>query len=137
MSDEELRRRAILLLFAIGHTIGFLTFKPPTAEGLAVRSAMSQVSFHFGRAVRSYADFYRGFGLSVTAYLLFGALLTWELPKLLVASPELFRTITIGFMAVQIAGVALCLVYFAAPQAVCSLAVVVCLVWGMMLARSA
>ncbi|MEO6210497.1 MAG: hypothetical protein ABIQ10_10270 [Gemmatimonadaceae bacterium] len=62
------------------------------------------MSFHFGRAVRSYVDFYRGFRLSVTASLLFGAPLTWE--------------------------------PFAAPQAVFSLAVVVCLAWGMILARS-
>lgn len=103
---------------------GFRVSRPAISQrsGLALRSAMSQVSLHVGRAVYSYADLYRGFGLTVRAYLLFGAMLTWELPKLLVASPELFRTITIGFMAVRIAGVALSLFYFAAPQAVFSLA---------------
>jgi hypothetical protein len=30
----------VFLLFALGHTVGFLSFKPPTAEGLAVRTAM-------------------------------------------------------------------------------------------------
>ncbi len=28
---------ALLLLFAAGHTLGFLAFKPPSPEGLAVR----------------------------------------------------------------------------------------------------
>ena len=32
---------ALLLLFAVLHTFGFLGFKPPTAEGLAVRDAMT------------------------------------------------------------------------------------------------
>lgn len=35
----------LLLLFAVGHTIGFLNFKPPTPEGVAVRDAMNNVHF--------------------------------------------------------------------------------------------
>jgi hypothetical protein len=31
----------VFLLFALGHTFGFLSFKPPTAEGLAVQKAMN------------------------------------------------------------------------------------------------
>jgi hypothetical protein len=33
----------LLLLFALGHTVGFLKFKPPTAEGVAVRDAITNV----------------------------------------------------------------------------------------------
>ena len=36
---------AVLVLFAVLHTIGFLSFKPPIAEGLAVRDAMTNVHF--------------------------------------------------------------------------------------------
>lgn len=35
----------LVLLFALGHTVGFLKFKPPTAEGIAVRDAMANVHF--------------------------------------------------------------------------------------------
>jgi len=35
----------LLILFAAGHTIGFLNFTPPTAEGIAVRDAMQNVQF--------------------------------------------------------------------------------------------
>lgn len=38
----------LLVLFAAGHTFGFLKFKPPTAEGLAVRDAMNNVHFQVG-----------------------------------------------------------------------------------------
>ena len=42
------------VLFAAGHTFGFLNFKPPTAEGMALRDAMNNV--HFG-ANLSYGPF--------------------------------------------------------------------------------
>jgi len=45
----------LFVLFAAGHTFGFLNFKPPTAEGLAVRDAMNNL--HFG-ADLSYGAFY-------------------------------------------------------------------------------
>lgn len=37
----------VLLLFAVGHTLGFLTFRPASAEGLAVYDAMNSVRFEF------------------------------------------------------------------------------------------
>jgi hypothetical protein len=39
MSGSSLYRTAsvVFLLFAAGHTFGFLSFTPPTAEGIAVR----------------------------------------------------------------------------------------------------
>src|SRR6476469_8928396 len=78
----------VLVLFAMGHTFGFLRFQPGTAEGAAVKAAMESVRFPFGNASRSYAELYRGFGFFVTAYLLFAALISWELPRILAASPE-------------------------------------------------
>jgi hypothetical protein len=57
----------LFVLFAAGHTFGFLNFKPPTAEGLAVRDAMNNV--HYG-ANLSYGGFFVGFGLCVTVYML-------------------------------------------------------------------
>ncbi len=67
------------LLFAAGHTFGFLGFRPPTAEALAVRDAMTNVHFQVGHASYSYGGFYVGFGLYVTAYLLFSAFVAWHL----------------------------------------------------------
>ena len=37
----------LLILFAVGHTLGFLSFKPASAEGQAVRDAMNSVRFDF------------------------------------------------------------------------------------------
>ena len=43
----------VLLLFAAGHTFGFLSFRPKSAEGLAVYNAMHSVPFDFNGAVTS------------------------------------------------------------------------------------
>ena len=79
----------VFVLFAAGHTVGFLKFKPPTAEGLAVRDAMNTVQFQVGGKPFSYAGFYKGFGLSITVQLLFSAFLAWHLGALAVKNPEI------------------------------------------------
>jgi hypothetical protein len=69
------------MLFAAGHTIGFLTFVPPTAEGRTVMDAMNNVHLQPG-AVYTYGGSYRGFGFFVAIYLLFAAFLAWHLGQL-------------------------------------------------------
>src|SRR5262249_39990245 len=78
----------VFLLFAAGHTFGFLSFRPESADALAVYNSMNSVTFDFNGTVRSYAQFYTGFGLQVTAYLVFGAYLAWHLGKLAASHPK-------------------------------------------------
>src|SRR5262249_55306937 len=66
-------------VFAAGHTIGFLKFRPPTPEGLAVFDAMNHVQFEVKGSKFTYGAFYTGFGLFATLYLLFSAFLAWHL----------------------------------------------------------
>jgi len=75
----------LFVIFAAGHTFGFLSFKPPTAEGLAVRDAMNSV--HFG-ANMSYGGVYIGFGLYISVYLLFSAYIAWHLGGLAGRLPQ-------------------------------------------------
>lgn len=63
----------LLLLFAAGHTFGFLTFRPATAEGQAVWAAMNGVRFAAGHGTSSYRGFYVGFGLFVSSFYVFEA----------------------------------------------------------------
>jgi hypothetical protein len=78
----------ILVLFAAGHTLGFLKFKAPTPEGVAVQQAMDNVRFSLGSKSYTYGDFYRGFGLFCTAYLLFAAFLAWHLGTMARSIPQ-------------------------------------------------
>jgi hypothetical protein len=118
----------VLLLFAVGHTLGFLTFRPASAEGLAVYDAMNSVRFEFDGAAHSYAGFYTGFGLTVTAYMLFSAFLAWHLGSLAARQPQAIGALAWVFAAVQVACLVLSVLYFFLVPIVFSAVVVACLV---------
>jgi hypothetical protein len=110
----------IFLIFAGGHTFGFLTFKPPTQEGLAVRDAMNNVHFEVGEKIFSYGRFYRGFGLSATASMLFEAFLAWYLGSMARRGSREVATIGWAFFLQQVAGLVLSYFYFGIPPMVLS-----------------
>ena len=78
----------VLVLFTAGHTFGFLSFRPPSAEGLAVFAAMGNVHFTLDGGSYSYVGFYTGFGLMVSAYMLFSAFLAWHLGAISSTQPQ-------------------------------------------------
>jgi hypothetical protein len=108
----------LFLLFAAGHTVGFLTFRPTTADALAVLDGMKGVRFDFGGTSDTWNGFYTGFGLFASAYLLFSVFLAWRLSYATGAEAAITRTIAWILFAVQIANVAVCLRYFGSVQAV-------------------
>jgi hypothetical protein len=119
----------LLILFAAGHTIGFLKFKPPTAEGLAVRDAMNQVHFVRGKNY-SYGGFYVGFGLFNSVYLLFSALLAWHLGSLPARNPQAIGPVSWAFCLVMVASLVLCWAYFNAVATTFSAVLAICLGWA-------
>jgi hypothetical protein len=110
----------MFILFAIGHTFGFLTFKPPTQEAMAVRDAMNNVHFEAQGKIFSYGGFYQGFGLSATASMLFEAFLVWYLGTM--ARRNSTEVIAIGwaFFMQQLFGLVLSWFYFGIPPMVLS-----------------
>ncbi len=127
----------LLLLFAVGHTIGFLNFKPPTPEGVAVRDAMNNVHFQVRGGNFTYGGFYIGFGLFATAYLLFSAFLAWHLGGLAQNNPQAIGALGWAFFAVQMVSLVLSWIYFFVPPAVFSALVAACLGWAAWLVQSA
>ena len=117
----------LLVLFTAGHTVGFLRFVPPSAEGIAVRDAMHNVAFAVHGGSYTYAGFYDGFGLSVSVYLLFSAFLAWHLGELAKRYPRAIGALGWVFCAMQIAQLVLGLVYFFAAPIVFSALIVLCL----------
>ena len=102
----------VLLLFAVGHTLGFLNFKPSTAEGAAVFDAMNRVQFVEHGAAFSYGKFYRGFGLFVSVYLLFSAFLAWHLAGWAQNFPQAIGAMKWTFFALQMVSLILSWRYF-------------------------
>jgi hypothetical protein len=124
----------ILLLFAVGHTVGFLTFKPPTEQGLAVREAMTNVHFQVDGKIFSYGGFYRGFGLSATISMLFEGFICWFLGGLARRHPREVVAIGWALIVQQVAGMALSLMYFGIPPIILSALLTICIVIATLLA---
>jgi hypothetical protein len=120
----------LLVLFAAGHTFGFLKFKPDSAEGLAVRDAMNNVHFQVGGSNLSYGGFYTGFGLYATLYLLFAAFLAWHLGSMASTNPQAIGALGWVFCAVQLVSLILSWKYFLVPPVVLSGLLAVCSGWA-------
>ena len=135
MSATVLYRIAsvLLVLFAIGHTVGFVKFKPSTPEGVAVLEAMNNVHFPVKSAQFTYGQFYNGFGFFATAYLLFAAYLAWFLGNLASRNPEAIGSLAWAFVALQVTSMVLSWKYFLAPPVVFSGLLALCTGWAALL----
>jgi hypothetical protein len=123
----------VFLIFAIGHTAGFLTFRPATAEGQAVWRAMNDVRFGASAsdiARFSYGNFYVGFGLSITALQLFQGYLSWLCGNMAARGLRESRMIGAGLAALQVVGTVLGFKYFSIAPAIFSIALALLLSWS-------
>jgi hypothetical protein len=68
----------LLLLFAAGHTLGFRQTDPEWGVDSLIGS-MRSVRFDVQGFSRTYWDFYVGFGLFVSVFLVFAVVLAWQL----------------------------------------------------------
>lgn len=68
----------LLVLFAIGHTLGFRQTDPQWGVESLVAS-MRTIRFDVQGFSRTYWDFFVGSGLFVSVFLLFAAILAWQL----------------------------------------------------------
>ena len=60
----------LLVLFAVGHTVGFLQIDPGWGVDAMVKE-MKSIRFDVLGSNRTYWDFYVGFGLFVSIFLVF------------------------------------------------------------------
>jgi hypothetical protein len=125
----------LILLFDLGHSAGCPWSDPAWGvDTTAMRSSHFQV-FGFRR---TYWDFYVGFGLFVSVFLLLAAILAWQLGGLPAQTAPLLRVtawaLALGFAAVTV----LSWTHFFAIPIAFSIVITVCLVAAASLsARSA
>jgi len=120
----------ILFLFALGHTVGFQTFRPASPQGREVMEAMRSVPLAVGSRTVHWMDFYMGFGLAVSVSGFFFAILAWRLSSVTSVERSLARTITWLLCATQVASIVLSLRYFGPIQAGFSLVSSAALAWS-------
>lgn len=126
----------LFVLFATGHTVGFLKFKPANPEGIAVRDSMDHVRLQVGSGKLTYGNFYRGFGLFCTLYLAFAAYLAWHLGSMAQSNPQAIGSLGWTFFAVQIVSIVLSWIYFLPPPVILSALAAICTGWAAWLVKA-
>jgi hypothetical protein len=95
----------LLLLFAIGHTVGFRQTDPRWGVDSLVAS-MRTIRFDLQGSSRTYWDLFVGAGFSVGIFFLFAAILAWQLGGLsqqtLRLMPLVTWTLAIVFVGVTV-----------------------------------
>jgi hypothetical protein len=117
----------LLLLFAVGHTLGFRKVDPKWGVDSLVAS-MRNTTFDAQGFSRSYWDFYTGFGLFVTIFLLFAAFLAWQLGGLPAQTLAGMRGVAWALALCFVAVTVLSWTYFFIAPVVFSVVVTVCLI---------
>jgi hypothetical protein len=125
----------LLVLFAVGHTLGFRQIDPQWKVDSVVAS-MQAVHFDKQGFDRTYYDFYVGFGLFVSVLLLFAAAVTWQLAGLSGATLAQIPAIRWGLAVCFVAIVFLSWRCFFVVPLVFSSVITLCLVAGASLSRT-
>lgn len=115
----------LFLLFAAGHTLGFLSFKAPTQEAQAVLESMNNVHFAAEGKIFSYGGWYRGFGLSATASMIFEAFLAWYLGSMAKRGARDVKTIGWALFVWQLPSLVLAWIYFGIEPMILSVLVTI------------
>lgn len=117
----------LLLLFAIGHTLGFTKTDPNWGVDVLVGS-MRSIHFDAQGFSRSYWDFFVGFGLFVSVFLLFSAVLAWQLGGVRRENLASMRGIAWVFAGCFFAVAFLSWRFFFAVPIIFSVAIALCLI---------
>ena len=116
----------LLLLFAVGHTIGFRQSDPKWGVD-ALLASMRSIHFDVQGFDRTYWDFFVGSGLFVGLFLLFAAILAWQLGRLPPGTLALMRSTVWTFALCFVGVTVLSWRYFFIVPIVFSFAITVCL----------
>ena len=123
-----LRIAAIInLLYCAAHTAGIPWTPARGPAELAVLDAMRTQSFQAGGFTRTYWEFYFGFGVAISAYLLVQAVALWQLASLARSDAERIRPIAASFLVAFVVNAIIAWVYFFPVPAVMAAAIAACL----------
>ena len=117
----------LLLLFAIGHTLGFRQTFPEWRVGSLIDS-MRSIHFDVQGFSRSYWDFFSAFGFFFSVFLLFAAVLAWQLGGLPAEIFARMRGTAWALALCFVAVTALCFRYAFTAPIVFSTAITICLI---------
>jgi hypothetical protein len=117
----------LLLLFALAHTVGFRQSDPKWGVDTLIAS-MRTIHFDVQGFSRSYWDLFVGAGFFVSVFLLFAAVLAWQLGSLSSETLALMRGTAWAFTLCFIGLTILSWRYFFAAPIIFLSAITVCLI---------
>src|SRR5688500_7043460 len=118
----------LLVFFGVTHTIGLLSDSDNGVALGAVVGAMKSVRFETMGTERVLWDFYLGFGLLLTVYLLGSAVWSWTLGSVVRQSPGAVRALAWPFALCHVAVAVLCWTNFFIAPALTATLIAGCLV---------
>ena len=123
-----LRIAAILsLLHFLGHSAGAPWTPSEGGATATVIGGMKSFRFDVLGSARTYWDFYQGFGLTVSVFLLLEAALLWLLAGLAREEPARVRPFVVAFLVANVVRLALIVRFFFLPPLVLSAGTTLCL----------
>jgi hypothetical protein len=121
----------LLLFIFVGHTGGaMIAQRSRGAASDAVFALMKSVHFDFNGADATWYGFWFGFGLTISVYLLFSAVLAWQLDKIEPEQWPAVQVIAWAFIASQFASAILSFEYFFLGPALASALITALLIVG-------
>jgi hypothetical protein len=118
---------ALLLLFAVGHTLGFRQSDPSWGVD-SLLSSMRSIHFDVQGVHRTYWDLFVGAGLAVGVFYLFSAVFAWQLGGLPAEALERMRGIAWAFALCFAAITVVSWRYLFVVPIVFSIVITVCLI---------
>jgi len=123
-----LRTASVLtLIHSVMHTVGGVFGKPAPGAAETAALAMQANRFLFMGAMRTFWEFHRGLGLSVTIFLTAEAIVFWQLGSLAKTDAARLRPILATFMVGYIAFAVDSYLYFFLLPVFFELAIALCL----------
>jgi hypothetical protein len=119
----------LLILFALGHTLGFRRVDPRWGVD-SIIGALRSTHFDVQGLNRTYWDFYIGFGLFVTVLLVFVAVLSWQLGSLPKESLLMMPIVTWGLAVCFVLVTFLSWKYFFAVPMIFSAIITICFIFA-------
>ena len=130
-----LRIAAVLtFLYFAGHTSGIPWTPAVGPKEIPVLEAMKSHSFDVAGFKRTYWDFYFGFGVILSGFLLMQAVVLWQLGSLAKTDALRVRPIVASFFVAFVVNAVLAWKYFFAVPVVVTVAISVCLALAFVMA---
>jgi len=122
-------RIASVLTFvhALLHTVGGVFGKAAPGLQQATMSVMKANQFPLMGMIRTYWDFYLGFGLAISIFLLVEAVIFWQLGQVARTDASRLRPLLVTFFVAYLALAVNSVVYFFAAPAITEISIALCL----------